>query len=226
MKLMPAKTPGFVKSLFPNFVWNIDTHEKILYLTFDDGPTPGITEWVLETLEAYNAKATFFCIGNNIKKHPELFYRIIAQGHAIGNHTYDHLNGWNTPTKAYIKNIIKTHEQIKSLIGNFKFQNYEAANHAILTKNLYRPPYGKLKTRQIRQIQDMGYEIVMWDVLSFDWDAATSQEKCYNNVILSAKEGSIIVFHDSIKASKNLRFTLQKALEFFSKKGFEYRALH
>ena len=107
MQIIPAKTPGFVKTLFPSFVWNVSTTEPIIYLTFDDGPTPEITDWVLQTLDSYNAKATFFCIGNNINKHPEIFERILKNKHAIGNHTYNHLKGWKHKTKNYIKDILK-----------------------------------------------------------------------------------------------------------------------
>ena len=129
MQIIPAKTPGFVKSLFPNLVWNISTDKKELYLTFDDGPTPIITDWLLDLLSQYNAKGTFFCIGNNIEKNPQLFLKIIANGHAVGNHTYNHLKGWKHKTKNYIDDIQQTNQIMNSLKSNDG------------TK-LFRPPYG------------------------------------------------------------------------------------
>jgi peptidoglycan-N-acetylglucosamine deacetylase len=215
MKLIPAKTPGFVKTLFPSFVWNIDTTNKELYLTFDDGPTPEITNWVLQTLRDYKAKATFFCIGNNIEKHPEIFENIIKDHHTVGNHTYHHLKGWKHKTKDYVNDVVSTKCLIDSMINKA-----DAAN-----KFLFRPPYGKFKVKQSKQIQDLGYSIVLWDVLSYDWDKAVSEEACLKNVISAAKEGSIIVFHDSIKASKNLMSVLPKVLKFYSEKGYIFKSL-
>lgn len=211
MKLIPAKTPGFVKSIFPNFIWNIDTNDNVIYLTFDDGPTPEVTHWVLEQLHNYNAKATFFCIGNNIEKYPETFNAVIQKGHTIGNHTYNHLKGWKHNTKTYVKDVEKTNQIIKFT--------------ASIESSLFRPPYGKCKTKQAKQLQSLGYKIIMWDVLSFDWDASITNEECLNNVISSAKKGSIIVFHDSIKASQHLVYTLPKVLKHYSEKGFVFKAL-
>ncbi|WP_411894265.1 polysaccharide deacetylase family protein [Winogradskyella sp. A2] len=212
MQIIPAKTPGFVKTLFPNLVWNIPTQKKELYLTFDDGPTPKITNWVLERLSHYNANATFFCIGNNIKENPELISKIIEGGHTIGNHTYNHLKGWKHKTKFYIEDVRKTEELINSF-------------DVISKTKLFRPPYGKFKANQSKKIQALGYKIIMWDVLSYDWDNSIRQEDCLNNIISSAKEGSIIVMHDSIKASKNLKFALPKVLEHYTEKGYKFKAL-
>ncbi len=218
MQIIPAKTPGFVKTLFPNFIWNIDTENKELYLTFDDGPTPEITHWVLDTLKKYNAKATFFCIGNNVEKYPKIFQHIIVEGHAVGNHTYNHLKGWKHKTKDYIKDIIRTQNLIESQTLNSKSQNSE-------NLNLFRPPYGKFKTKQSKQLQELGYKIILWDVLSYDWDRSVSEETCLKNVTSAAKEGSIIVFHDSVKASRNLKYVLPKVLDYYSEKGFEFKAI-
>ena len=218
MQIIPAKTPGFVKTLFPNFIWNIDTENKELYLTFDDGPTPEITHWVLDTLKKYNAKATFFCIGNNVEKYPKFFQHIIVEGHAVGNHTYNHLKGWKHKTKDYIKDIIRTQNLIESQTLNSKSQNSE-------NLNLFRPPYGKFKTKQSKQLQELGYKIILWDVLSYDWDRSVSEETCLKNVTSAAKEGSIIVFHDSVKASRNLKYVLPKVLDYYSEKGFEFKAI-
>ena len=212
MQIIPAKTPGFVKTLFPNFVWNINTDQKVLYLTFDDGPTPEITEWVLKVLDEFEAKATFFCIGNNIEKHPDIFKKVITQGHSIGNHTFNHLKGWKHKTKVYFKDVLKT----QNIIGKFKVDTF---------RPMFRPPYGKFKNKQSKKILELGYHIVLWDVLSYDWDRSVSKEICLKNVTSGAKEGSIIVFHDSIKASANLKYVLPKVLEFYKEKGFEFKAL-
>lgn len=212
MQIIPAKTPGFVKTLFPNFVWNVNTIKKELYLTFDDGPTPEITDWVLQTLKAFNAKATFFCIGKNIEEHPEVFQNIINEGHSTGNHTFNHLKGWKHKTKNYINNALET----EVIINKFQINNSE---------KLFRPPYGKFKNKQIKKLLELGYKIILWDVLSYDWDISVTEETCLNNVTSAANEGSIIVFHDSVKASRNLKYVLPKVLEYYSKKGFEFKAL-
>lgn len=216
MQIIPAKTPGFVKSLFPNLVWNIKTSNKELYLTFDDGPTPEITEWVLDNLAQYNAKATFFCIGNNIEKHAELFRKLIENGHAVGNHTYNHLKGWKHKTKNYLKDVDQTDFLMRSYL---KGSNKE-------THKLFRPPYGKFKVKQSKKIQSKGYQLIMWDVLSYDWDRSVSKEDCLLNVTSSAKEGSIIVFHDSVKAFNNLEFVLPRVLQKYSELGYEFKALY
>lgn len=220
MQIIPAKTPGFVKTLFPNFVWNINTSKKELYLTFDDGPTPEITDWVLQNLKAYNAKATFFCIGNNIEKHPKIFQNIVDEGHAIGNHTYNHLKGWKHKTKVYLEDVLKTDLILKSQMKNcgLEFKTFNL--------KLFRPPYGKFKTKQSKQLQKMGYKIILWDVLSYDWDTNVTKDNCLKNITNSAKEGSIIVMHDSIKASKKLKYVLPKILDYFSERDFEFKALN
>jgi peptidoglycan/xylan/chitin deacetylase (PgdA/CDA1 family) len=212
MQIIPAKTPGFVKTLFPNFVWNINTDKKELYLTFDDGPTPEITDWVLQTLKDFNAKATFFCIGNNIEKYPEIFESILKENHTVGNHTYNHLKGWKHTAKDYIKEVLKTEDLINSLDTN-------------VSKSLFRPPYGKFKNKQSKALLELGYSIILWDVLSYDWDKSVSEKTCFNTIIEAAKEGSIVVFHDSVKASRNLRYALPKVLKHYTDKGYEFKAL-
>ncbi|GGI56542.1 polysaccharide deacetylase family protein [Winogradskyella haliclonae] len=211
MKLIPAKTPGFVKSLFPNFIWNIDTNKKELYLTFDDGPTPEITLWVLEQLKAFSAKATFFCIGSNVDKYPEILKAILEDNHSIGNHTFNHLKGWKHKTKDYLTDVELAQKTIDKTPSS--------------GSKLFRPPYGKFKTKQAKQLQKLGYNIVMWDVLSFDWDASVSKEDCLNNILNSVKEGSIVVLHDSVKAEQNLKGVLPKVLEYYSNRGFTFKAL-
>ncbi|TCK67599.1 peptidoglycan/xylan/chitin deacetylase (PgdA/CDA1 family) [Winogradskyella wandonensis] len=220
MQLIPAKTPGFVKSLFPNFIWTIDSSKQDLYLTFDDGPTPEITPWVLDTLKQHNAKATFFCIGANIEKHPDIFESITAESHAIGNHTYNHLKGWKHKTKDYILDALKCEAVMSKQSSSTALSVIEEGK-----SKLFRPPYGKFKTKQAKQLQKLGYKIVMWDVLSFDWDVKVSEQECLNNIINSAKNGSIIVMHDSVKASRNLKAVLPKVLEYYSERGFEFKAL-
>lgn len=215
MKIIPAKTPGFVKSLFPKFVWNVNTQKKELYLTFDDGPTPEITDWVLQTLKEYDAKATFFCIGKNIESHSDIFQSILKQGHSVGNHTFNHLKGWKTKTKDYIDDVKRNQDLINSKVEN----------HHSSFESLFRPPYGKFKSKQSYKLQKLGYKIILWDVLSYDWDKSVSKEACLKNIIPAATEGSIIVFHDSIKASRNLKYSLPRVLEFYTKKGYTFKAL-
>lgn len=225
MKLIPAKTPEFVKTIFPNFVWNVDTSNKELYLTFDDGPTPDITEWVLQLLDNFNAKATFFCIGNNVIKYPEIFHSIILKGHSIGNHTHNHLKGWKTKSLEYSSNIEIAQQTFNSEFENLKNNRLEKFT-SDLNQKLFRPPYGKLKSKQAREIQNMGYKIVLWDVLSFDWNQNILEKVCLKNVISSAKEGSIIVFHDSLKAEKNLKYALPRVLEYYNNRGFEFKSIN
>jgi peptidoglycan/xylan/chitin deacetylase (PgdA/CDA1 family) len=216
MPLIPVKTPKVVKSLYPKYIWDITTLEKVLYLTFDDGPTPEITPWTLELLEHYNAKATFFCIGNNIEQYPELFKQTLLKGHAIGNHTQQHLKGWFTPKATYLNDTKKAQQQLDRIY----------LKHGLTPKKqLFRPPYGKLTRAQGKSLMQLGYNIVMWDILSFDWDASISKERCLKHVISKAERGSIIVFHDSLKASKNMQYALPKVLEYFAKKGYRFEAL-
>ena len=222
MQIIPAKTPGFVKTLFPYFVWHIDTKQKDLFLTFDDGPTPEITTWVLEQLSACNAKATFFCIGNNIENYPELFEAILSEGHTVGNHTYNHLKGWKHKTKIYVEDIEKTQSLIRSKI---KILNSKSSHLKFTESNFFRPPYGKLKTKQSKKIQELGYKIVMWDVLSYDWDKSISADACFNTVISTATEGSIVVFHDSVKAFENLKHILPRVLNYYKERGFSFKSL-
>lgn len=216
MPLTPVKTPKVVKSLFPNYTWDIDTTEKEIYLTFDDGPTPEITAWTLDILNQYSAKATFFCIGANVEKHPDIFKSILENGHTIGNHTQEHIKGWKTATKAYVKNIEKAQKVFESNIQNSEFR----------IQNLFRPPYGKITPKQGKRLLALGYNIVMWDVLSFDWDNTVTPEQCFNNVISKVKNGSIIVFHDSVKASNNMQYTLPKVLAYYSKSGYKFKSLN
>ncbi|NMH87523.1 polysaccharide deacetylase family protein [Flavivirga algicola] len=222
MTLTPIKTPLAVKKVFPNYIWDLPSTDKIIYLTFDDGPTPKITNWVLDTLKEYNAKATFFCIGNNIKKYPEIFQNILDNGHSIGNHTQNHVKGWKTKTKDYLKNIEEAQRTINDEISN---KISETGNRQSTIVNLFRPPYGQITPKQGKKLTALNYKIIMWDILSFDWGKNVSQETCLDNVIEKTTSGSIIVFHDSVKASRNMQYALPKVLEFFSKKGYTFKAI-
>jgi peptidoglycan-N-acetylglucosamine deacetylase len=211
-----VKTNRFIKSIFSKYVWDVPNVENKIYLTFDDGPTPEITEWVLQELEKYKAKATFFCIGNNIEKHPQIFEKVITKGHSIGNHTFNHLNGWKTSTDAYLENSFQW-----SVISDQLHYRQLNTEHC----KLFRPPYGKIKSSQAKKLRELGYKIIMWDVLSADFDTSISAEKCIENVLKNTKSGSIIVFHDSIKAFPRLEYTLPKVLENLAKKGFVFEKL-
>ncbi|MBI3501797.1 MAG: polysaccharide deacetylase family protein [Bacteroidetes bacterium] len=204
-----------MRKLYPSAVWRIPTKEKKIFLTFDDGPVPEITPWVLSTLKQFNAKATFFCVGENVEKHPEVFRQIISEGHSIGNHTYNHLNGWKTKKENYLENIERCNRIIKSQIPSTKAQE----------KKLFRPPYGRIKNSQF-SILNSQYSVVMWDVLSGDFDATTSEEKCLKNVLTKTREGSIVVFHDSMKAKRNLFYTLPKFLTCFFENGYQFKHLN
>lgn len=201
--------PRFIQRLYPERVWAFFNLKKEIFLTFDDGPIPEVTPWVLDELKKAGAKATFFCIGENIEKHPEVFKRILAEGHSVGNHTFNHLNGWKTKTDAYLENVFECEKSL--------------AEHN--SKLLFRPPYGKITSKQSKSLQKKGYKIIMWDVLSYDFDNRISEEKCLNNVLKNMKSGSVVVFHDSLKAKKNLQYALPKVLKAISEKGFVCRAL-
>ena len=216
------KTNALIKKIFSKYVWDVSNSENKIYLTFDDGPTPEITEWVLEELKKHNAKATFFCIGNNIEKYPDVFEKVINEGHSIGNHTFNHLNGWKTATEDYLENTKLCKEQI--LKSNPS--NSELAKQIYNLKSaIFRPPYGKIKLSQSKKLRQLGYKIIMWDVLSADFDTSISKKKCLDNVIKNTESGSIIVFHDSVKAFANLEYSLPKALKYWAAKGFIFERL-
>jgi len=210
-----VKTNYVVKRIFPNYDWDIPNNENKVFLTFDDGPIPEITEWTLEQLKKYDAKATFFCIGNNIEKHPEIFNNIITQGHALGNHTFNHLNGWKNSTEDYIENVKLCQSQITNPKSHPS--DSELAQQIL---NLFRPPYGKIKPSQSRILRKLGYKIIMWDILSYDFDQTITPEKCLENVLKNVVNGSIIVFHDNVKSEQNLKYALPKTLAFLKEKGF------
>ncbi len=198
------KAPLLLRLVFPSVLWNKSRKSKVIYLTFDDGPVPEVTPWVLQTLGEYNARATFFCIGDNVKKHPDIYKALLEAGHKTGNHTFHHLNGWKTDNETYYKDIEHCHDFVHS--------------------DLFRPPYGRMKLSQMRYLKNR-YKLIMWDVVSRDYDRSLSPDKCLHSVIRNSREGSVIVFHDSIKAEKNLRHALPGVLKHFSAKGFEFSSL-
>ncbi|MCC5943678.1 MAG: polysaccharide deacetylase family protein [Bernardetiaceae bacterium] len=210
MELYRHKSGRLFRQLFPRFLWfKPKNHSKIVYLTFDDGPTAGVTDFVLDTLAQYDAQATFFCIGKNIREEPRIFERIWQQGHRIGNHTENHLNGWRSTTSLYLKNVIRCKEAIQTYYPEIQNQ-----------KKLFRPPYGRLKRQQANVILKQ-YQIVMWDVLTGDFDRNLQPQACLQNTIKHSESGSIVVFHDSLKAEKNLRYTLPRYLDFLQSEGYE-----
>lgn len=198
------RVPGFVRNLFPGREWKQPVREKVLYLTFDDGPHPEITSWVLEQLEAFQAKATFFCVGDNVRKFPDIYQKILAAGHRTGNHTMHHLKGWNTPAQQYLENVAEAAEYIDS--------------------NLFRPPYGRMTRTQERGLKPQ-YRIIMWTLLSADYQAGLNREAAMNFLKRHTRPGSILVFHDSEKARKNLEFLLPRYLEFAHKTGYTFAVL-
>lgn len=199
------RTPFILPWLYPQLMWRVPTKEKIIYLTFDDGPVSGPTEFVLDVLEKKNTRATFFCIGDNVLKNPAVFKRIKESPHRIGNHTFNHLKGWNYPTKDYTDNAKKCTE----VIGE---------GH-----RLFRPPYGRITRSQIRALPD--YTIVMWDVLTHDYLASLSEEQCLKGSIRATRPGSIVVFHDSYKAERNMMYALPRYIDHFLNQGFVFKSL-
>ena len=207
MRFYWIKTNAFIKWLFPKYLWSLSRTSDRVFLTFDDGPVPEATPWVLDELQKYDAKATFFCIGENVKENPEIAKRITAEGHSIGNHTYNHLCGWETKNSDYAENV----DECGKIICEITYTK----------PTLFRPPYGKITAAQAKDILQKGYKIVMWDVLSADFDTNVSEEKCLQNVLKNIEPGSIIIFHDSAKAFKNLKYALPKTLEFLKIKGYK-----
>lgn len=202
--LCRAKAPSILRKLFPSLIWNIATNEKKVWLTFDDGPHPKTSPFILDILKEYNIKATFFCVGKNIEKNPEIFERIKTDGHSIGNHSYSHLNGFTTSRNRYLQDV----EKCQKLMPNTK---------------LFRPPFGKIYSWQMTKLK-CKYKIIMWDVMAWDFDNNISPERCLKNVTDNVKEGSVIVFHDNEKSFKNLQYALVKTINHLKEKGFIFSA--
>lgn len=195
-----VKTPWYLKSVYPSLVWDLPKPDSV-YLTFDDGPVPGVTDTILDILNNFQIKANFFCIGDNVKKHPELFQRILAEGHIVGNHTQHHLNGWKTENQIYFDDI--------------------AACEELVHAEFFRPPYGRIGFHQIQELKKK-YTIVMWDVLSGDFDLEIDAQQCVNNVIDNTVAGSIIVFHDSEKAKERVLPALPQVIEILKARGYQF----
>ncbi|HKK62242.1 MAG TPA: polysaccharide deacetylase family protein [Bacteroidales bacterium] len=202
--MLIARIPGIFARIFKNLTWEIPNDNNEVYLTFDDGPTPTVTEWVLDQLKQRGYKATFFCLGNNVKQHPQLFERIRAEGHAVGNHSYSHVKGFRKSVDSYIEDVDRASELIDS--------------------RLYRPPYGRILPRQVKKLKN-NYRIIMWSVLSVDYNAQLSGDRVVRNVTDNLRPGVIIVFHDSLKASENLYYALPKVLDHIHEKGYRLSVL-
>lgn len=201
-----VKTPPFITSWLKNYTWKKPAGNKKLYLTFDDGPHPEATPFVLDTLKQFNAKATFFCIGKNVVAHPEIYRRILDEGHAVGNHTYHHKNGWKVKDEEYLEDVQLAAEVIHS--------------------KWFRPPYGRITPFQAAQLRRRGFEIVLWTVLSGDFDPKLTAEKCLENVLLNSGDGSVIVFHDSQKSFNHIQTVLPAVLKHFKNDGFNFASLN
>ena len=199
-----VRPPYLLKKLYSQGVWRKSKEEKKIYLTFDDGPVPEVTPWVLDVLKANAIKATFFCVGENVEKYKELYQRIIREQHNVGNHTYNHISGWKTPLFDYLRNVEKCAKNVRS--------------------TLFRPPYGRIRKKQQRALEQH-YSIVMWDVLTGDYDQKTTPQKCLRNALKYTRNGSIIVFHDSLKAKRNIQYALPRFIEEAKAGGYSFEKL-
>ena len=198
---LPARPPKLLQSLLPQCFWSLPNKQNKIYLTFDDGPTPEVLPFILKTLDTYKVLATFFCVGENMQKHPDLVKDMLKRGHTIGNHTFNHISGWRTKNKTY-------------------FENIEVCNKVYKSK-LFRPPYGRLRASQANELRKK-YKVIMWDVLSYDYDKKVLPQTCFRNVIDATKSGSVIVFHDNTKALKNIEYALPRSIDFLLKKDFVF----
>ena len=196
-----VRPPKWLRIFSGPTIWRIETDEKKLFLTFDDGPIPELTPWVLDTLDEYSAKATFFCVGDNVRKHPEIFAQLRERGHGVGNHGYSHINGFRSTIQSYIRDVYRARKQIDS--------------------KLFRPPYGRLRAFA-RRLLKARYKIILWDVLSMDYDQNLDPRQVVRNIIGNVKPGSIVVFHDNLKAKTNLEYVLPRILDYYSKRGYTF----
>lgn len=203
------KTPYLLRVLYPGLIWKMPTNDHSIFLTFDDGPIPEVTDWVLHTLSQFNAKATFFCVGDNIRKYPEIFKRTIQAGHSIGNHTYSHLNGWNIGHREYIQDV--------------KQASGEMARQGVHTR-LFRPPYGKTTPKQRLDLLEMS-SVIMWDVLSWDYERTTNPQRAVKSMASASEKGSIVLFHDSHKSFKKTQQILPSYMKIMADKGFKFLSI-
>ncbi|MFY0651909.1 MAG: polysaccharide deacetylase family protein [Cyclobacteriaceae bacterium] len=205
------RTPGWLQKIYPSLTWKVSDSEKTIYLTFDDGPIPDVTSFVLSELDKYHAKATFFCVGENIQKHPDEFNKVLEKGHSVGNHTYNHLTGWKTTETHYVENVKLCQKEIERHLG-------------AQDEKLFRPPHGKITRSQIREVSK-DYEIIMWTYLTGDFDIFLEPEECREKAISRVEPDHIVVFHDSVKSYANLRVTLPAFLRHFNEKGYQFNKL-
>ena len=201
----PARIPFWIKWMYPSFIWQMPSNEKALYLTFDDGPHPTITPVVLDLLADFNAKATFFCIGDRVKRYPDIMKRIVAEGHSIGNHTQHHVNGWNSSVSDYAEEV------------------HQAA--LLIASKLFRPPYGRIKRKQAKLLENEGYKITMWTILSADYDHSLNKEECASRVTSNIDKGNIYLFHDSDKGEERMLYALPILLKQATAKGFLFKRI-
>lgn len=194
--------PWFYRVLFPGVIWRIPASEKCVYLTFDDGPIPEVTPWVLDVLDRYGVKATFFMVGDNVRKHPDIYRMVVERGHRIGNHTFNHIQGIHYWTRNYLVNVKKA--------------------AALIPSDLFRPPHGHMRLPQVLTLR-RHFRIIMWDVVTRDYSPHMTPNGVLNVVKNYTRNGSVIVFHDSLKAEKNMRIAMPKAIEWLQKEGYEFK---
>jgi peptidoglycan-N-acetylglucosamine deacetylase len=210
---LPFRTPFFLPMLYPDLIWRMKSEEnntKELYLTFDDGPIPEITEWVLTILKEYNTAATFFVIGDNVRKHPTVFREIVNNNHSVGNHTFHHVKGWQTSAENYVNEIMLCDNEMSHASPSFQ-------------SIFFRPPYGRITKAQRSKLKDR--KIIMWDVLTQDYNRNLSEQKCLAGTTKALRPGSIIVMHDSVKAERNLKFVLPRLLDFALNQNYTFKKL-
>ncbi len=205
------KTPALLRYVYPEYTWRKPDKGKNIYLTFDDGPIPEVTEFVLNQLAVFQAKATFFCVGENIKRYPNIVRRVVGEGHCLGNHTYNHLRGWATDTETYVRNIAQCQQQIDQFQSNPDLK-------------LFRPPYGRIRQKQYQKIKS-AYRVIMWDVLTYDFDITLSPAVSLRHTLKKTSAGSVVVFHDSVKAFPNLQYVLPRFLGYFAGLGYSFNPL-
>ncbi|MDR0863935.1 MAG: polysaccharide deacetylase family protein [Candidatus Symbiothrix sp.] len=198
------RPPLFYRACFPGAHWRFRTKEKAVYLTFDDGPIPEVTPWVLDLLDKYHIQATFFCVGDNVRKYPDTYRQVIERGHLVGNHTFHHLKGLKVTTKTYWKDVREAEQLIKS--------------------NLFRPPHGHLRFPQLLQVKKH-FKVIMWDVVTRDYSCLTTAEEVFDNVKKYTRNGSVIVFHDSLKAEAKMKEVLPKAIDWLLEQGYTFKLI-
>jgi peptidoglycan/xylan/chitin deacetylase (PgdA/CDA1 family) len=203
------KTPPWIQKLYPDFIWKVETEKKELFLTFDDGPIPEVTEFVLDELKKYDAKATFFCVGDNLIKHPGIAKKVVDSGHIFGNHTQNHLKGWQTSNEVYWNNIKECETQIAAIQPSSK---------------LFRPPYGRIKRSQAAGLKE--YKTIMWNRLAWDFEKNLDMDLALKYLTDNAPQGSIFVFHDNLKSFHNMKAMLPEVLKYYAEKGFSFSSLH